>query len=396
MTCRFSAIAMSIGLIAGGCSQPAIESTSGAVDSPPSLQGALTEQTVVVQLDASEVDALHIETHEVTLQELAHQIEVPGEVMPSPEHFSLVSAPISGRIVSIAAHEGEAVRQGQLLFEMESLEFAELVADYLQARTSVAYEETQLARTRQLVSENITAQRTLEQREAELKQARASLAASLARLQAVGLSRQEVEQWIDDGPDSYAALRVRSPITGYIDEHEIELGQAVTAYDKLLSIVDPGFVLVKGYAPPAEAVDMHAGDRVLVKDRQAADRQIQARIATINPSLDADNKSVVLNVLMPAEEGWPMPGNLVSMVILHQQSTPEMIVPLSAVQYEGNRPTVFVKLSPDSYEKRFIEIGRVDQDYLVVKAGLSAGDQVAITQVFNLKAISRFEQYGEE
>ncbi len=135
---------------------------------------------------------------------------------------------------------------------------------------------------------------------------------------------------------------------------------------------------------------------MLVSDRQAGVRQLQARIGSINPSLDAENKSVVVNVLMPSENGWPMPGNLVNMHIVHQRTIPEMTVPLSAVQYEGNRPAVFVKLSPDAYEKRFIEIGRVDQDYAVVNAGLSPGEHVAITQVFNLKAISRFEQYGEE
>jgi cobalt-zinc-cadmium efflux system membrane fusion protein len=379
-----------------GCTEPAVEPVSREVEAPPSLQAAGLDAPAIVNLDESEVDALHIETYQVEAREVAYQIEVPGEVMPSPEHFSFVSAPISGRIVSIAAHEGEAVQRGAPLLEIESLEFGDLAASYLQARASLTLSEVQVERTRRLVTENIAAQRVLDQDEAALQQAKAALAASLARLQAVGLSQSEVEGWMEEGPASYAVLQVRSPLTGFIDEHHIDLGQAVKAYDEILSIVDPGHVMIKGYAPPAEAGAISVGDEVLVRNRQAGDRQVQARIASINPSLDAGNKSVVLNVLMPTEKGWPRPGDLVDLIVQHQNTVPEIVLPLSAVQYENNRATVFVKRAPGSYEKRYVEVGRVDQYEVVIDSGVTPGEEIAVTQVFNLKAISRFEQYGEE
>jgi cobalt-zinc-cadmium efflux system membrane fusion protein len=154
--------------------------------------------------------------------------------------------------------------------------------------------------------------------------------------------------------------------------------------------------MIKGYAPPAEAGAISVGDEVLVRNRQAGDRQVQARIASINPSLDAGNKSVVLNVLMPTEKGWPRPGDLVDLIVQHQNTVPEIVLPLSAVQYENNRATVFVKRAPGSYEKRYVEVGRVDQNEVVIDSGVTPGEEIAVTQVFNLKAISRFEQYGEE
>lgn len=379
-----------------GCSRPAVEPVSGEVEAPPSIQQAEVERTVLVHLDDSEVDALRIETHQVTEQSLSHDLDVPGEVMHSPEHFSIISAPISGRVVSIAAHEGEAVRKGGLLLEMESLEFADLVAEYLNAHASLALREVERARTKQLVNENIAAQRTLDQRDAELKQARASFAASLARLRAVGVSKPEIDEWVDAGPESYGVLKVRAPISGIIDHHMIDLGSAVNIYDEMLTLVDPGHVMVKGYAPPGEADGLQVGDTVLITGRQQGDEQLEATVTSINPALDAENKSVVVNILTPTKEGWPIQGDLVNVAIKHQNTVAEMLLPISSIQYEGNRAAVFVKQSASVYEKRFVDIGRIDQDFVVVRSGVSTGDEVAITQVFNLKAISRFEQYGEE
>lgn len=378
-----------------GCNRPAVDTTTGEVEAPPSIQGSQA-QSALVNLDDSEVDALRIETHRVTEQQRVHALEVPGEVMHSPEHFSIVSAPISGRVVSIAAHEGEAVRKGGLLLELESLEFADLVAAYLNADAAMALREVDLNRTQQLVGENISAQRTLDQKEAELKQARATFAASLARLQAVGVSKSEIDKWVDQGPESYGMLKVRAPISGVIDQHMIDLGTAVRAYDEMLTLVDPGHVLVKGYVPPDEADGLKPGDQVLITGRQQGKQQAEATVTTINPALSPDNKSVVVNILMPATDGWPIQGELVNVAIKHQNTVAEMLLPLSAIQYEGNQAAVFVKQSASVYEKRFVDIGRIDQDYVVVRSGVSPGDEVAITQVFNLKAISRFEQYGEE
>lgn len=383
-------------LLAVGCSQPEVEPVALDVEAPPSIRQSTADAPVLVTLDASEVDALNIETYTVIRQDVAHQVTVPGEVVASPEHFSIVSAPISGRIVSIAAHEGEPVRKGSVMLEIESLQFAELVAAHLKARAGLALSEVQTERTRQLVGDQISAQRTLDRLEAEQKQARAELASSLARLQAVGLSRAEIEQWAEEEPASYGILKVHAPISGFIDEHLIDLGQSVQAYDKMLSIVDPGHVMVKGYAPPAEGMDLRTGDAVRVTGRQAGGQQVEARVTSINPSLDADNKSLVVNILMPTINSWPMPGDQVSVDIQHRNATAEMILPLSAIQYEGNRATVFVKQRADAFEKRFVDIGRLDQDYAMVLSGVSEGDEVAVTQVFNLKAISRFEQYGEE
>ena len=378
-----------------GCSPPRVESTEVVVGVPPSLQ-ASNDSNMLVTLDAGEVDALHIETHTVTRQVLSHIVRTQGEVMASPEHFSYVSAPIHGRVKSITAHEGERVRRGAILLELESLEFADLVATHYQAKAHLALATIERDRAQELVGEKITAQRTLDQKEAVYHQAQAALAGSFARLQAMGLSTETIEGWMDLDEGSRAVLPLRAPLTGYIDQHLIDLGQSVSAYDELLTIVDPGYILIKGYVPPDQASDLKIGDTVQIYDRDEAGRSLSASISTINPALDAENRSTVVNILTESNEGWPRPGTSVSLHIEYTSSVPQMVVPLSAIQYEGAEPAVFVKREADVYEKRLVDLGQIDQELAVIRAGLEEGEEIAITQVFNLKALSRFDQFGEE
>ena len=378
-----------------GCQEPEMGATDIEVGVPPSLEEE-TDEIAIVNLDAGEVDALHIETHTVQRLESSYLVSTQGEVLPSPEHFSVVSAPIGGRVKSIAAHEGEAVRKGGVLLELESLEYAELVADYFQAEAELNLATIERNRARELTDGRISAQSILDQKEAAYIQARANLAGSEARLLAMGLVKETIENWIDEEPAARSVLTMRAPIAGQIDLHHIDLGQAVEPLEELLTIVDSDYIMIKGYIPPELATDLRAGDTVRVFSRDDVGYELVANITTINPTLDASNRSVVVNILTRSKEGWPRPGTAVSLQIEVSSTEAQITIPLSAVQYEGTRAAVFVRLNANTYEKRFVEVGRIDQEWAVIQAGLEEGEEIAVSQVFNLKAMSRFEQFGEE
>ena len=82
----------------------------------------------VVRLDQATIDSLGIEVVVVSSAAGTFELSLPGEVLPAPENFAIVSAPTGGRVAEIAAHEGEYVRRGQVLLNLESAEFAGMVA----------------------------------------------------------------------------------------------------------------------------------------------------------------------------------------------------------------------------------------------------------------------------
>jgi cobalt-zinc-cadmium efflux system membrane fusion protein len=154
-------------------------------------------------------------------------------------------------------------------------------------------------------------------------------------------------------------------------------------------------VMVRAYVSPEDGVLIKPGDPVTISLKDYAQLKQQATITTINPALDEINKSITLNIVFPSKNEWPKPGQNVRVEILATTPDPVLSIPVAAVQYEGNNATVFVKQDSRTYEKRVITLRKFTGAQAIVESGLANGEEVAVTQVFSLKALSKFEEFAE-
>lgn len=99
-----------------GCEkEEIIETTSSEVN-----KGTIENSVKMVELSASQIEKTNITTMKVESSNSNLIISAPAIVSPAPDYFFVVSAPVDGRIVTLLAHEGEAVKKGQLILEIES------------------------------------------------------------------------------------------------------------------------------------------------------------------------------------------------------------------------------------------------------------------------------------
>lgn len=379
-----------------GCSEDATPPPASAeIDIPPSMQVVNEVTTQIINLDDTQAEDLNIQTVPAVRSEDRFALTMPGTVFPAPDNIAIVSAPITGRVNRIMAHEGEPVRRGEVLLELESLEFASLVADYLQAKADETYTKQQVSRLEQLVEKKISPQSALEKARAELLRSDASVRAVYAQLKLLGVTDAQLEAW-QGGEISRPLLSIRAPISGVINDHLIDLGQSVPAYEEMLNIINLDQVLIRGYLSPEDAGLVRPNDPVTVSLQDYPSRKIEAAVMTINPALSEANKSVMVNIISSTSDGWPLPGQNVQLKVMVAPPAPVLSIPLSAVEYEGDRATVFVRKSANAFEKRVVTISRLNEDQAIISDGLEANEEVAITQVFSLKALGRFELYGEE
>lgn len=386
-------------LFIGSCSSDAgPEETATDPGTPPSLSKKEASEQVV-QLTEQQARDLDIEVYTVAKDQINFSINAPGQVYGAPERISVVSAPINGRVSKIYVHEGEQVQQGDPLLELESLEFANLVGDYLEATAEITYQQQQVERLKVLTEEQISPERTYQRAQADLRRAKTRQSASLARLRAVGISPEEVENWDPFTSDPKAELTIRAPISGVLNEHLIDLGEAVNAYDKLLDIIDNTEVLVRGFVSPADAPFVREGTPVVIAEKTGTGspqgKRIEGKVTSVNPALDEQNRSIVLNSIVPTQNGWPIVGQSVRMVYAAQPLDSTFTIPLSAIQFEEQDAAVFVQQSPRKYMKRVVQVERMTEDRAVIGSGLEPGEKIAVTQVFSLKALERFEQFAD-
>lgn len=376
-------------------------SESSDAPADPGLPPSLTASTEakIVTLTEQQASDLNIQTVTVEPSRVEFSIRAPGQVFAAPDRISKVSAPINGRVAKIYAHEGEHVTKGDPLLDLESLEFANLVAGYLEIVAEINYQQQQVERLRVLTEENISPQRTLQRAEADLQMAKAKLNASHARLLAIGLSRSTIKQWDTQNSEPQSRLTIHAPITGTINEHLIDPGQSVNAYEEMLDIIDNAEVLVRGFVSVSDAPYLQRGDSVHITERSEEDpaspMQLKSTITSINPALDQTNKSIVLNSIVETKNNWPIVGQNVRLNYMAHSSESTFSIPMSAIQFDETNATVFVQHSPHEYEKRPVQILRTTAEHAIIESGLNSGEKVAVTQVFSLKALERFEQFAD-
>ncbi len=351
-------------------------------------------QIKMVELSKKQQDELKIGTVKISAAKTNLVISAPGIVSPAPENFFVVSAPVDGRIVSIFAHEGEAVKKGQVILEIESSQFGNLLADFLQAKSEEKYAKDNLERIKKLINKKISSANEFDRASADYTRAQASANAAYSKLKSIGISATELAN-LESGKNISTRLKIYSPITGVIDQHLIEMGQAVNEYQKMATIINPTKVLVKGYVSPSESNYIKTGDAVNVSVKNNSSKSIEGKISTINPGLDENNKSLVVNVIVNTKNNWPRPGENVKLEITSDASLNSIIIPLAAVVFEGSNAVVFVKHSDSQYEKRVIKIKKINSDNAIVSSGLNVNEEIATSELFSLKALSKFDEFSE-
>ncbi len=362
-------------------------------DSPPSVSGIKPEN--LVKLTGKELAELKIQTIPVTSSLQKYSITVPGVVFPAPNHISIISTPIDGRISKISVQEGQQVRMGQEIFSIESLEFGNMVSEYLQAVSEETFQTSRLQRMEQLVEQTISSKSELDRAKSDFQRAKTSVIAAVSKLKAIGVPDKEINDF-KTAESIDPTLKIHSPISGVLDQRSVELGQSVNALQMLARVLDISHVLVRGYVSPEDAQFISSGDSVKISRRQYDKFEMKAVVTSINPGLDENNRSVVINILLATNESWPKPGENLHLSIVTLSRTEVVTIPMGALTYEGNDPIVFVKISETTFEKRKVDVQEFRDKFAVIRKGLDKNEQLAVTQIFSLKALSRFDKIAEE
>ncbi len=363
-------------------------------DTPPSVSGG-SEEKVTIQLSDKEVSELKIETALVTSDIQNYNLQAPGVVYPATNYVSIISTPIDGRISSILVQDGEYVTKGQELFLIESLEYGNMISDYLQAIAEEKYQISRMDRLKQLVDQTISSESELERATSDYQRAVAVSISAHAKLKAIGVSDEDIEA-LKTAEVISPSLHIHSPINGSFDQRVVELGQAVNALDQLGRVLNPNKVLVRAYLSPEDARFINPGDQVFISLREDDDLKINSVVASVNPGLDEDNRSVVINIEVTPQNNWPKTGENVRVEISTSSMGEVFAVPIKAITYDGNQAIVFIKVSENTYEKRMIEVDEILDEYVIATSGISENEELAVSQVFSLKALSRYELISEE
>ena len=326
-----------------------------------------------------------IEVVEVRLQRLARDVEVVGSVDLAPNYHAQIGPLIAGRIVSIKAQVGEAVRVGQVLAELESSEVGQAQAAYLTARATSLAAQANLRRERELAERKVSSERERELAEAAAITEQAQLAAATQRLRALGLRQVDIKQINEDRA---GIVPLYSPIDGTIITRSISLGQSVQPATDAFSVANLSQLWVQLDLFEKDLPYVHADQRAEIRTEVYPGKSFPARVAYVGQLIDEKTRTAPVRIEFDNHEGLFRPGQFVTATLHGDPSrviSEVLAVPRKAVLTVEGKPLVFVQ-EPGGFTKRTVELGASGGTQVEVRSGLSAGEKVAVDGGFLLKS----------
>jgi multidrug efflux system membrane fusion protein len=284
-----------------------------------------------------------------------------------------VKARVDGQIVSVHFKEGEEVKQGAVLFEIDSRPFA---AALKQAQANLAKDKALLDRAveqekryKDLLAKNFISPDAYEQVRTNMETAAATVRADEAALENARLS---VEY-----------CTIRSPVTGYAGRIQIQQGNLVKANDTnpLVTINQVVPIFVTFSVPEQNLADIRKyqadGElRVQTTFANSTRAPVAGRLSFIDNTADVTTGTIKLKAEFPNTDKALWPGQFVNVVLTLYEQKDAIVTPSASVQNGPNGQYVFVVKPDMTVELRNIKIARAEGDDTIVASGLAPGEQV--------------------
>jgi RND family efflux transporter MFP subunit len=178
---------------------------------------------------------------------------------------------------------------------------------------------------------------------------------------------------------------VRAPFAGFITERPVAAGEYVTPSSRIVTLARTNPIKVNVQLPEAEAGRVGVGQGVTLSVAAYPDRQFGGRVTIVNPSLDAEARSLVVEAQIENPDNALRPNMFATARIVQPGGGVSVFVPASAILREEatNTATVYVIVDGKA-QARAVQTGTQENDLIQIVTGVQEGEMVATGNVGQL------------
>ena len=340
-----------------------------------------------VKLTDRQIAAAGIEVEQAKAGVLSRRRFVPGLITPNGDRIARVAVRLLGTVVELRKRLGDAVERNEVVAVIESREVADAKSEYLATRLTDELQQTLFARATSLWQGKVVTENDYLRARTTAQDARVKFDSARQKLFTLGLSEEQIAALPNQPAASLRLQEVRSPIAGRIAERRVDLGGLVGREgqeSELYVVVDLSELWVDLAVAPTDLPAIREGQEITVAVGTTGERA-PAKIMFISPLLDRDTRAARVVASLANPDHVFRPGNFVTAEIPLSQDHAEVVVPKTALQTIKGERVVFVR-SERGFEARQVATGREDDRAVEIVSGLFAGEPIAISNTFVLKA----------
>lgn len=309
--------------------------------------------------------------------ELIPELRLVGTVTFDPERVSAVGTRIRGLVSRLLKIEGDTVKEGDPLAEIQSAELGEAQASVAMIEAHRKAAESNAARERDLSARRLSTARESEVAEAALAEQSALLAAARQKVSALGGAAS----------GQLGTYVLRAPLSGTLVERHVSAGQSVEGNLVAFRVADLDHLWIELAVFERGLDAVRKGDAVEIRPLADPERIISGTVAHVGDALDPTSRSAPVRVKVDNTGRKLRPGQAVTASV--RASGPArtaLVVPAAAVTYVDGAPTVFVVQGDDRVVPTRVALGAQSGQAQEITQGLTEGALVVSEGVFALKS----------
>ncbi len=287
-----------------------------------------------------------------------------------------IKSQISGYLVNVAYQEGQVVKKGDLLAEIDSrpYQLALQNAEGTLARDQATLQsaELDLKRYQDLSKTNAVSRQQLDQQVATVAQDKANIQSDEAQIETQKLN--------------ILYCHIAAPVSGRVGLRLVDQGNYVTPGDATGLVVITQFQPITAIFPVAEDNLPQITKRlkeaktlpVTAFDRSGTAKLATGELKTVDNQIDTTTGTVKLRAEFGNDDETLFPNQFVNVRILVDTLKGATVVPSAAIQRGAPGTFVYLLNDDQTVTVKTVELGPANGDRVAIKSGLSPGDRVVI------------------
>jgi membrane fusion protein, multidrug efflux system len=292
----------------------------------------------------------------------------------TPVYTATITSRVDGQIVSVNYREGQMVRKGDVLIEIDPRPYQ---AALLQAQGTLAHDEALLGEAR------------IDMDRYQLAFNRNAIAKQQLDDQIQTVKQYEGSVKNDQGTVASAATNVdyatiKAPIDGRVGLRLLDPGNIVTSGSTTplvvitqLQPITVIFSVAEDYLPQIQK-QMHVGNKMSVDalDRAQQHELAKGSLLTLDNQVDTTTGTVKLKAIFPNQDLTLFPSQFVNARLLVDTQRNAALVPTAAIQRNAQGTFVYVIKSDETAAMQTVTVGTTDGSVAAVQ-GVQPGDVIA-------------------
>ena len=316
-----------------------------------------------------------VQTDTASLRDLKSVIPATGEVLPLLS--SIVKSEISGRITRIAVKEGDSVQRGEVLVELDRVSLETRVRE---AERSFEADRLRLERSKrnyerlnELYAKKFVGEKEFLDAETDFRLSELKLEIAQTRL--------------EDAEEDLSKTVITAPHEGILTLLNVTDGQVISGATSvsngtdLLTIAQLSELYMEANINEVDVERLFVGQSAYLRFDAIPDFEVEGRIDVIAPSARRDGNVRVfpIEVVFEVADKRVRPGISATVEVPIASVEGVVSVLISGVFTEEQSSHVYLKTAT-GWERRKVEVGINDLQYVEIKNGLDADDAIALSR----------------